>query len=85
MEVSVRCDKVPQPFTLSALDPSSSIESLFDLICKAIELEVYCKNAITVKRGFPPRPAQLDLTQSLQEAGFSMREKLIVGVDEEMA
>jgi len=39
---------------------------------------------LIIKRGFPPRPATFDNAQTLQEARFSPREKLIVSVDEEM-
>ena len=83
MEVSVRCDKLPQPFSLQ-VEPTSTIGALLDQICGKIDLDAAFKDAIIVKRGFPPRPATLTKEQTLQEAGFSAREKLIVSVDDEM-
>ena len=84
MEVSVRYDKHPQPFTLR-LDGSVTVEELLSQICKQIQLETYCMEALVVKRGFPPRPVELVKEQTLSQAAFSAREKLVVSLEDEMA
>ena len=54
-----------------------------DQICDKIELQACFKDALVIKKGFPPRPTEVNKAQTLQEAGFSPREKLIVSVDDE--
>jgi len=61
------------------------VDELLIQICLQIKVEAYAKGAIIIKRGFPPRPVELNPDSTLQEAGFAAREKLIVNVDEEMA
>ena len=79
----MRCDKLPQPFTVEA-ELGSSVDELLDKICANLKLETYAKDALVIKRGFPPRPTELNKARSLEESGFSAREKLIVSVDDEM-
>ena len=64
--------------------PTSTVGELLDKICGHLEVEPAFKDALNVKRGFPPKPVELLKEQTLQEAGFSAREKLIVQVDDEM-
>ena len=83
MEISVRSDKVPNPFNIP-MESSSTVSELLEQICARIEVDIEFKDALLIKRGFPPRPVQLVMEQTLSEAGFTVREKLIVSVDEEM-
>ena len=84
MNINVRCDKLPQPFNLE-IDPSSSVEALLDQICDQIKLERNFKDALLLKKGFPPRPMQVQKEVTLIDAGLGpQREKLIVSIDDEM-
>ena len=84
MDINIRCDRLPQPFNLN-LEPSTTIDALLDQICEQIELDKGNKDALIIKKGFPPKPVEAQKEQSLVDAGLGpQREKLIVSVDEEM-
>ena len=57
-QVSVRCDKLPKPFTVS-MASSGTVDALLEQICTKIEVQAAFKDALIIKKGFPPRPAEL--------------------------